>query len=252
MLAAIVAASTLASCGDDVSQSAGDGDRRAVQKQKHNGHRPGGDTIKVTSKPRAKEQNDSRAPKTGGGRTEEPAGDIRPDDHGNTQRPKGNSPQKPAKPAESCASDLSGDMEGAGSMPAYADLQRGCLGEEGADLVLAATTVSAAPGRMPDRNTNFAIGFELTSKSEESIYVGAEATDGGWSAYLSKDGGSRKIGAPEISGDQLVLVIPVAELGDTEEWSWSVESSWLRATLTSTEYAFDDAPNGSVSTFDRG
>ena len=252
MLAAIVAASTLASCGDDVSQSARDGDRRAVLKQKHKGYRPGGDTIKVKSQPQAKEQDDSRAPKAEGGGAEEPAGDTRPDDHGNTQRPKGNSPQKPVEPAESCASDLSGDMEGAGAMPAYADLQRGCLREEGGDLVLAATTVSAAPGRMPDRNTNLAIGFELTTKSGESIYVGAEATDGGWSAYLSKDGGSRTIGAPEIRGDQLVLVIPVSELGDTEEWSWNVESSWLRATLTSTEYAFDDAPNGNVSTFDRG
>lgn len=253
MLVALVAASTLASCGESVLDSAGDDDRRGKGKAGSAVHRVGDD-----AQSRSKAQREQRAEnRLVEGRTKTVDTAVETTGHDTPKTPPEPTRQKGgdtgpgrAEPAESCADDLARDMEGAGSMPSYADLRRGCVREDGDQIVLAATTVGSLPGRMPDRNTNLAIGFELTSPSGDSVYVGAESTAEGWSAYLSEGGTSRTIGSPAVSGNQVVIAIPAAELGDGR-LSWNVESSWLRSTLTTTEYAFDDAPNGAVATFDR-
>jgi hypothetical protein len=141
--------------------------------------------------------------------------------------------------ASSCQADLTGDMEGSRSAPSYADLARACVQDSGNTLVLEASTAGALPARMPDRNTHTAIGFEVR-RPGGTIYVSAEATDSGWSAYLTRGKGRQQLPAPTVSGRQLRLAVPVSALDGARQVTWRVESSWLRPTLTSTSYSFDD------------
>ena len=142
-------------------------------------------------------------------------------------------------------------MEGSGSPPSYADLSRGCLQERDSRLVLEAFTVGSLPARMPDRNTHLTIGFELQPPSGRTLYVAAEATDRGWSAYVTRGDGRQRLQAPQVGGRQLNLDLPTSALGGAQQLRWRVESSWLRSTLVSTAYAFDDAPNGGSSSYTR-
>ena len=103
---------------------------------------------------------------------------------------------------------------------------------------------------MPDRGSNLAVGFELDSGPGTPWYVAAQATASGWSAYASRGGQRRSLPAPAVSGNRLLLSIPAAQVGPGSI-QWLVESSWLRSTLTSTSYSFDDAPNGRTATLRR-
>ena len=251
---AVIAASTLASCGESVLAAEEDGDRRGKARAGAT-HRVDGEDAKAGSKAQREQRAGDRAGE-GSTKTVETAVEKSGRDTPRTQaEPSASSDgggpgSGRAEAAVSCADDLARDLEGAGSMPSYADLRRGCVREDGDQIVLAATTVGSLPARMPDRNTNFAVGFELTTPSGDTVYVGAESTTDGWSAYLSEGGASRAIGGPTVSGNQVVIAVRAAELGDGR-LSWNVESSWLRSTLTTTEYAFDDAPNGAAASFDR-
>ena len=150
-----------------------------------------------------------------------------------------------------CADDFSGDMEASGSPPASADLNRGCVRERDSRLVLEAGTVGSLPARMPDRSTHLTIGFELKPPSGRALYVAAEATDVGWNAYLTRGNGRQRLPSPTVSGRQVSIELPSSALGGARQVRWRVESSWLRSTLTSTAYAFDDAPNGRSGSFAR-
>jgi hypothetical protein len=92
---------------------------------------------------------------------------------------------------------------------------------------------------MPNRSTHTAVGFELAS-SGGTLYVGAEATADGWSAYLTRGRGRQQLPAPTISDRQLRIMLPVSALDGARGLTWRAESSWLRATLTTTSYSFDD------------
>lgn len=153
-----------------------------------------------------------------------------------------------AAAAVSCADDMSGDTEGSGSTPAYTDLTRACVREQGSQLVLQATTAGAPPARMPDGGTNLAMGFELG----RDVYVGIQSTGGGWSAYLTHGNGRRALAPPRVVGREVQVVVPVAALDGARQVAWRMQSSWTRSTLVSTAYAFDEAPNGHASSFERG
>jgi hypothetical protein len=243
VLVAVIAASTLASCGDSVLDSAD--------------HRPGhtregvrGDSVgkddkqhdKAEPAKSRKDTNTSNDERSGGSDGRQGADGKGADQPGT---------QTGSKPAESCTDDVAGDMDGAGNMPTYADFTRGCVREQGDQIALTAVMSGPLPSRMPDANQNFAVAFELEPPTGRSIYVQAEATADGWSATVNQGGNSRTIGGPTINCDQLVLRIPAEQLGGAQRVTWSVDSSWLKSTLTSTEYAFDDAPNGSTMTLDR-
>jgi hypothetical protein len=104
---------------------------------------------------------------------------------------------------------------------------------------------------MPDRNTHLTIGFELEPPSGRTLYVAAEATERGWNAYLTRGDGRQQLPAPDVTGGQIRLAVPSSALGGAQQLRWRVESSWLRSTLTTTAYAFDDAPNGGKAGFNR-
>jgi hypothetical protein len=104
---------------------------------------------------------------------------------------------------------------------------------------------------MPDRHTHLTIGFELDPRSGRTLYVAAEATERGWNAYLTRGDGRQHLPAPVVTGSQVRLAVPASALGGAQQVRWRVESSWLRSTLTTTAYAFDDAPNGGRAAFTR-
>lgn len=158
--------------------------------------------------------------------------------------------QRRAAEARSCTDDLRGDLDGSRSAPAWSDLTGGCATGTGDRIVLTATTAGPLPSRMPDRGSNLAIGFELDPGAGKPWYVAAEAAASGWSAWASRGGQRRSIPAPTISGGRLTLSFPASQVGSGTV-QWLVESSWLRSTLTSTSYSFDDAPNGRTTTLRR-
>ena len=162
-------------------------------------------------------------------------------------------PSKESRPAVSCFDDGTNDMDGTDSAPSYADLRRGCVREDGEQIALEATMVAAPPARMPDKDTDLAIGFQLTSASGNKYYVSAAETENGWTAYLSQGKSRHDLPAPTTNGALVRVRVPASALGGAQRLDWRVESSWLKSTLASTDYAFDDAPNGGgTSTFSRG
>jgi hypothetical protein len=160
-----------------------------------------------------------------------------------------------AKPGQArnhgCTTDASGDTESSGAAPSSVDVSRGCLRTNGAQLRLEASALGAIPARMPDRDTHLSYGFTLMQHAGSTIYVDAQATTGGWTAYVSRGHGRREVGAPAVHGDRIVLLVPLAELGDTRRLQWTLESSWLQSRPLSTSYSFDSAPNGGAVRFDR-
>lgn len=250
-LAALVAASVLVSCGDssmlDKYGGGREGKRAAAQA------RPGADKGRAAQRS-ADAARTGAATKAAASRTAPNAqADPRPrsrDGSGTASTGSAAVEQQRAAAARSCADDLRGDLDGSRSAPAWSDLTGGCAAEDGDRVVLTATTAGSLPARMPDRGSNFAVGFELDTGAGKPWYVAAEATASGWSAYASRGGQRRSLPGPTISGDRLTLSIPAAQVG-AGTIQWLVESSWLRSTLTSTSYSFDDAPNGRAATLRR-
>ena len=64
----------------------------------------------------------------------------------------GSSPRAgPSMPAETCSSDHADDMGGSGSPPSYADLERGCVREDGCQIVLTPRQSERCPLGCPTR-----------------------------------------------------------------------------------------------------
>ena len=248
-LAALVATGVLTSCGEGNVLDVG-------------GERPGGMHDRAakapraegpTQKPRGSRQEDTAA----AAKRAVPAGARqRATSEAATRGTSGGSATSQDPPPEqdvasACADDFSRDLEGSSSAPSYADLRRGCLREEDARLTLEAGTVGTLPARVPDRNTHLTIGFELEPRSGRALYLAAEATERGWNAYLTRGDGRQRLPAPVVTGSQVRIAVPASALGGAQQVRWRVESSWLRSTLTTTAYAFDDAPNGGSAGFTR-
>lgn len=255
MLAALVAAGTLASCSNtSVLDSAGGRGHRGVghhQKVDQEKARPDKKGRSQAVREHRGEAADGKpsagsgggAPRTAGTEKTEPVSDTGAGAEVGT---------KTSKPAVSCFADGTGDMDGTDSAPSYVDLRKGCVREDGSQIVLEATTVSAPPARMPDKDTDLAIGFQLTTAGKK-YYVTAEETEDGWSAYLTQGKARQNLSAPQVGGSSIRIAVPASALGGAQRLDWRVESSWLRSTLVSTDYAFDDAPNsGGTETFTKG
>ena len=256
VLAAVLAASTLTSCGGSILESAEERDRRrekreAVLRQTEKGYKPA--SAQENRLPDKKQFGEASSGSTVGGKA---AGtqqvDAPKDDTVRSGPPPApGTKSTDSEAAVSCADDMTDELDSSGEAPTYADLQRGCAREAGQQVVLEATTVGALPARMPDRSTHLAITFAIQRRTGSTIYVTAEATDRGWTASVSHGRRQIDLPAPEVTGTLVRLTLPSAEVGSAPV-QWRYESSWLQSTLTSTAYAFDDAPNGGGSTtFDR-
>lgn len=153
--------------------------------------------------------------------------------------------------AAACLTDGTGDGEGAGQAPAYADVTGACIREAGSALVFEVRLAGAAPGRMPDRDTSFTVGFDLRSASGSTSYLFAEAGATGWAAYLTHGKGRRALpGAVETRDNAVRLRVRASEVDGTEMLAWNAESSWVRSTLLDTSYRFDTAPDQGTASFD--
>lgn len=112
--------------------------------------------------------------------------------------------------------------------------------------------LGSVPARMPDRNNNLTIGFEVRYGSRGQSYVFAEADSGGWTAYVTKGRGRQELPkATSLHHDTVRVTVPLSVFSDARELRWSVESSWLSSRMTGTSYAFDAAPDRGHTTFRR-
>lgn len=249
-LAALVVAGALVSCAADAEPPAsgareGKG-KAAAQKQR--------DDRKSVDKKRAAGSGQAKPGKgRGQGSGAGPAAPEQGGSAGSTGAGEGtsNDPTNDGPAARpSCADDPSGDLESSGDAPSYADVTGGCLRADGTQLRLEARTVEPVPARMPDRDTQLAYGFELTTASGSTTYVHAQASPEGWKAFVSRGESRREIAPPTVGGSRVVLTLPLAELG-AGSIQWTLEASWLESSLLGTAYAFDGAPNGGAVRFDR-
>ena len=245
-LAALVVAGALVSCAADAEPPAA-GEREGKGKAAHqkradrkHGHQHG------AAKP-GQARNHGNGVKSG--KPVQAAGGGATGSTGSTKADGGPVAQPVSRP--SCTTDASGDTESSGAAPSSVDVSRGCLRTNGSQLRLEASALGAIPARMPDRDTHLSYGFTLMQHAGSTIYVDAQATTGGWTAYVSRGHGQREVGAPAVHGDRIVLLVPLAELGDTRRLQWTLESSWLQSRPLSTSYSFDSAPNGGAVRFDR-
>ena len=252
---AVAAASTFASCaGSDVLDRAGGRERyrdsvQRVQAQENARAQPHQD--KRQSSPSTAESVPGSGGEGSGGAVN-PGESVGTTGDDSTSGTKADQAPGASRPASSCADDMAGDMESSGSAPAYADLTRGCVRAQDDGIVLEASTAGGLPARMPDPNTHLTIAFSIELPSGPKSYITAESSDAGWTVYLNRGRDRRELPAPVISGSRLRVTLPASEVGAARRVLWNVESSWLKSTLTSTSYAFDDAPNGGTLPFDRG
>jgi hypothetical protein len=244
-LAALVVAGALVSCAADAEPPASgerEGKGKAAREKR--------DDRKPADKHRAAKPGQAKPGKSrGNGGGSSPASSTENGPTGATQAGSPTVGQAASRP--SCIDDASRDLESSGSAPSYADVTSGCLRTEGSQLRLVAATASPIPARVPDRDTQLSYGFELTLPSGSTLYVHAQASTGGWTAYLSRGNGRREIGSPIVDGDRILLSVSLAELGDAKRVQWALESSWLRSGPLETSYAFDSAPEGGSARFVR-
>ena len=242
-LAALVVAGALVSCAADAEPPASgkrEGKGKAVEQRRadrKHGHQHG------AAKPAQAGRHDSDGRSDSSVQAAGATGST-----GATQAGPGHAASRVPKP--SCTNDASGDLESSGSAPSSADVTGGCLRTDGDQLRLESSALGAIPARMPDRDTHLSFGFALTPRSGATIYVDAQATTGGWTAYVSRGHGQRTIGSPTVDGNRIVVGIPLAELGGATRLEWTLESSWLQSRPLSTSYSFDSAPNGGAVRFD--
>lgn len=247
-LAALVVAGALVSCAADAQPEAAgakDGKGKAVREDR-------GERTQVGERRPARSGQARSGGRPGKSAGSPPATPAESGAAGSTAGAQGSGPEEGAPTARSsCTDDPTGDLDSSGEAPSYADVTGGCLRAEAQRLILEARTVGGVPVRMPDRDTQLSYGFELTTPSGSTTYVHAQASPEGWSAYVSRRNSQRQIDPPTIDGDRVVLILPLAELGDAERVQWVLEASWLESGLLSTEYAFDGAPNGGAVRFER-
>lgn len=158
-------------------------------------------------------------------------------------------PTASGTPGRSCFTDASTDMDSAGSPPRYTDIVKACVRDSGRAAALEVSLASRVPQRMSDRDSNFAIGFDLGG----SRYVFAAADADGWTTYIARTEGRERLrGAVKISGRTIRITVGWSELGDDRSFEWKAETNWTNSGLTSTSYAFDAAPDRGRATFQGG
>lgn len=150
----------------------------------------------------------------------------------------------------SCVNDPASDLESAGNPPAYSDIRSACIRDARRSVRLELTVAGEVPARMPDRDTSMTIGFELRHDSGSESYAYAEANQNGWTAYITRGRGKRALPqAVAINGQTIAIIVARSKLDDAKRLRWNVESSWLKAELIRTSYAFDTAPDRGHSSF---
>jgi len=151
-----------------------------------------------------------------------------------------------------CVEDLSLDLESQGRPPRYVDIVAACLRELRDYLQLEVTVKGRVPAHMPDGDTSASIGFELSSSAGDESYVWAEADRNGWTAYITRGQGRRELPRALSSGGRgMQLMLRWSALKGARRLRWYAESSWLRAGLLATSWAFDRAPENGVASFSR-
>ncbi len=249
----ILAASALASCGDDAAPRAAERDDRRGHAADGPGRRDPGGKV-ATRNHRSEQAADTRGRRGAGTMASHQTGGRDVDGVDAGPAGGGSGPQASAAPAaaSACLSDRRGDLDSSGPAPAYVDLVRGCVREQGGVVSVEATAAGVLPPRTEGDNTHASIGFELTPPSGARIFVYADAGSGGWTAHLSRGNEQRELtDALTISGDRLRIDFPSSELGSARQLQWTLSSSWLESTLLSTSYAFDAAPEAGSAGFDR-
>ena len=250
----ILAASALASCGDDAAPRGAERDGR----RGHSADGPGrpGPGGQVATRTHRSQRTDDKQDPSGSGTTrasqQSGAGDADTSGGGSAVSAAGSQAAAATPPASSCLTDPRGDLDSSGAAPSYVDLVRGCVREEDGAVTVEATAAGTIPPRTDSDDTHASIGFELVPPSGSSIFVYADAGSGGWTAHLSRGNQQRELtDALTISGDRLRIDFSSSELGSARQLQWTLSSSWLESTLLTTSYGFDAAPEAGAAGFDR-
>lgn len=149
--------------------------------------------------------------------------------------------QDPKRQATARVDDPPRDPEGEGDAPAYMDLTSVTL-QRNQGLLMTLRFAQDLPARMPDGQSNMLAGVDLRiGKEEISIY--AEGSENGWRPRSSHSSPSEFPGTLSRAGDTFVFQVSKSLVGDANRFTWYGHSSWTKSTLTSTDYAFDQAPD---------
>jgi hypothetical protein len=137
--------------------------------------------------------------------------------------------------------------------PAYTDIVRVELRDDGVDARAIVTLDAAVPNPVPG-DEQMAIGVDLYRKpgGESDYQVLAIGTDDGWLAYLTTPKGVVDYpGAFAIQGRTLVFQVPWSRLGDLRGKGFSAFLDWDREQPVINRVAQDRAPRNGTESFAR-
>ena len=225
--------------GEGKKSEAGDGKSKGKGKAKGGGSKTddGGGTEDVP------EEIDSAD-------ADNPAGSAdAPDDFGG-----GDAPSSGIDPSLARASahqdDPSSDAKKQGLAPQYAEATGATIQGLGKNVRLTMTFAGTVPERVQE-DQYMVFAFGITGKKEgEGFAVGATCDEGGWHPYAGPKGENQKYpGTFEVSGNQIVAVLPWSFLEGPRAFEWYASTGWYGKVANQTHWAFDAVPNEETGRF---
>jgi hypothetical protein len=143
------------------------------------------------------------------------------------------------------------DAEKSGLPPDYSEIYVASIEGLGDDFRLTLTFGGDVPEAMPDDHTYMTAGFALLMGGDEAYSFGAYADASGWKTYAG--GKDRKSGdfpgTFEVSGREIVMIIPWDFVRGPRSFKWQANSGWFTQIANQTQYAFDVIPNENGARF---
>lgn len=151
--------------------------------------------------------------------------------------------------ASSRVEEPGSDAKKSGLPPSYAELLSAEIQGIGDDFRLTLTFDGDIPERLPE-DTFMVMGLGVTGREEdEGFAFGVNGDSKSWRPYSGKGKGSEFPGTFEISGNQVIMVLPWSTVEGPRRFEWYANASWFAQVAGQSRYSFDPLPNKKAATF---
>ena len=152
--------------------------------------------------------------------------------------------------ASSRVEEPGSDAKKSGLPPSYAELLSAEIKGIGDDFRLTLTFDGDIPERLPE-DTFMVMGLGVTGREEdEGFAFGVNGDSKSWRPYSGAKGrGSEFPGTFEISGNQVIMVLPWSTVEGPRRFEWYANASWFAQVAGQSRYSFDPLPNKKAATF---
>ncbi len=137
-----------------------------------------------------------------------------------------------------------------GITPDYPEVLDVTIEGLGENFRITITTNGEIPQQMPNDKTIMVISFQLFRSEKEGYAFAAQATDKGWKPFAGgKDKQTKFPGTFEVTGNQIVMVVPWSYVNGAYPFKWLAASNWFQSLANTTHYIFDLVPSKNQANF---